>query len=212
MLRKEVSEAGPDRRPRDPEQTRRDLLSAAASEIHLHGYQAASLSQIIIDAGVTKGALYHHFANKQALGYAVLDEIWAPRLRRMWMDCLESSEADPVEALITKIHEAGDSMKDRDLALGCPINNLAQEMSPIDEGFRVRINDLLAQWRAAIASALRRGQADGSVAAVVDTEAAASMLVATLEGCLGMAKNAQSRELFVQCGSGAIHYLNTLRG
>jgi AcrR family transcriptional regulator len=198
-------------RTRDPEQTRQALLQAAEREIHLHGYQAASLSQIITEAGVTKGALYHHFANKQALGYAVFDEIWAPQMRALWMEPLRGGAADPVQALIDRMVATGDSMSDGDLSLGCPVNNLAQEMSPIDEGFRVRVNTLLEEWRDAIAAALRHGQATGSVTRRIGAEAAATMLVASLEGCLGMAKNAQSRELLAQCGSGVIDYLQTLR-
>ena len=211
MLEKATADQERLARIRDPGQTRQALLEAAEREIHLHGYQAASLSQIINEAGVTKGALYHHFANKQALGYAVFDEIWAPQLRSMWTEPLHGGKGDPVQVLIDTIVEAGDSMDDGDLALGCPINNLAQEMSPINEGFRIRINRLLGEWRDAIAAGLRRGQAGGFVTRRVRAETAAAMLVASFEGCLGMAKNAQSRELLVQCGRGVIDYLETLR-
>jgi len=196
---------------RDPDRTRQDLLSAAEREIHLHGYQAASLSQIIADAGVTKGALYHHFANKQALGYAVVDEIWGPHLRATWIVPLADTKADPVDALVQTVESAANSLTASDLALGCPINNLAQEMSPINEGFRLRINGLLAEWRQAIADTLLRGRETGSVGNWVDPQAAAAMLVASLEGCIGMAKNAQSKDLLMQCGAGVIHYLNTLK-
>jgi len=167
---------------RGPDGTRQALLSAAEHEIHLHGYQAASLSQIIKDAGVTKGALYHHFANKQALGYAVLDEMWAPQLRINWIEPLSDTSRNPVENLIGVIQSAGGALRSSDLTLGCPINNLAQEMSPIDEG-----------------------------SPAAEPDAAAAMLVASLEGCIGMAKNAQSKDLLMQCGAGLIDYLRMLR-
>ena len=196
---------------RGPDGTRQALLSAAEHEIHLHGYQAASLSQIIKDAGVTKGALYHHFANKQALGYAVLDEIWAPQLRINWIEPLSDTSRNPVENLIGVIQSAGGALRSSDLTLGCPINNLAQEMSPIDEGFRQRINALLGEWRKAIAHALTLGQQRGFISPAAEPDAAAAMLVASLEGCIGMAKNAQSKDLLMQCGAGVIDYLNMLR-
>ena len=143
---------------RDPDRTRQDLLEAAEREMHLHGYQAASLSQIIADAGVTKGALYHHFANKQSLGYAVVDEIWGPGLRAMWIEPLQAADRHPIDTLIGMIETSAGSLTEEALVLGCPINNLAQEMSPINEGFRHRINALLAEWRSAIAAAIVRGQ------------------------------------------------------
>jgi len=52
--------------------TRRKILESAFHEIHRNGFQAASLNPILERTGVTKGALYHHFPNKQTLGYAVL--------------------------------------------------------------------------------------------------------------------------------------------
>jgi len=211
MLDKETAEQERFARIRDPGQTRQVLLEAAEREIHLHGYQAASLSQIITEAGVTKGALYHHFANKQALGFAVFDEIWAPQLRSIWTEPLLGGKGNPLQVLIDTIAKAGDSMQEEDLALGCPINNLAQEMSPINEGFRIRINRLLEEWRDAIAVALRRGQAEGLVTRRVAAETAAALLVASFEGCLGMAKNAQSRELLARCSGGVTDYLETLR-
>ncbi len=197
--------------PRDPDQTRIALLQAAAEEIHSHGFQAAGLNGILLRAGVTKGALYHHFANKLALGHAVLDEVLGPQLRRDWIEPLRDENADPLDVLIGMICRAGEEIDDRQLALGCPINNLAQEMSPVDDGFRVRINTLLDEWRQAIAGALARGQAAGMVRTDIEVQAAAAFLVAALEGSIGIAKNAQSRDLLMQCGQGVIDYLETLR-
>ena len=89
-------------RPKPGTATRELLLGAAAREIHAHGFQAASLSRILAETGVTKGALYHHFPSKLALGYAVVDECYAPRLRKHWIDPL----ADPSgEALLAQIDE-----------------------------------------------------------------------------------------------------------
>src|SRR5271163_1910531 len=86
-------------RPRDPERTRERLLHAAAREIYRSGFQSASLGTILASAGVTKGALYHHFKNKEALGYAVVEEIISPDVRGTWVRPLQSVK-DPIDALI----------------------------------------------------------------------------------------------------------------
>jgi AcrR family transcriptional regulator len=62
-------------RDRAPEETRDAILTSAFDEMYEHGFQAASLSRILDRAGVTKGALYHHFGSKMDLGYAVVDEV-----------------------------------------------------------------------------------------------------------------------------------------
>jgi len=67
---------------RDPERTRELLLQAAFQEMCRSGFRSADLDAILAAAGVTKGALYYHFDNKKALGYAVVDEVIASNLRQ----------------------------------------------------------------------------------------------------------------------------------
>ena len=54
--------------------TRQTILSAAAKIFEEQGYQAATISQILTEAGVTKGALYFHFHSKEDLAQGVLSE------------------------------------------------------------------------------------------------------------------------------------------
>lgn len=55
--------------------TRARLVAAARARFVADGYDAASLARVLADAGVSKGALYHHFPSKDALFAAVFDEI-----------------------------------------------------------------------------------------------------------------------------------------
>jgi AcrR family transcriptional regulator len=57
--------------------TRAALIEAATSQFGALGYEAASLIAIAAQAGVTTGALYHHFANKQALFEIVAEAVEA---------------------------------------------------------------------------------------------------------------------------------------
>ncbi len=84
----------PKRRVRQPDITREKLLTAAFEEMYRRGFQAASLDTILAQAGVTKGALYHHFPDKAALGYAVVDEVVRGLLLDRWLGLLDPSE-DP---------------------------------------------------------------------------------------------------------------------
>ena len=191
--------------------TRAILLSAAAREIHHYGFQAASLARILADSGVTKGALYHHFPSKLALGYAVLEERYAPLLRQTWIAPLARAGSDPIDVLVAIISAAGERMTLQDIGLGCPVNNLAQEMSAVEPGFRMRIEALFEEWRAAIAAALMRASQEQRLRPGIDPHAVACFVVASLEGCVGMAKNAQSKKILRKCGAGLIDYLQSLR-
>ncbi|MER5201378.1 MULTISPECIES: ScbR family autoregulator-binding transcription factor [unclassified Streptomyces] len=54
--------------------TRQTILTAAAKVFEERGYQAATISEILITAGVTKGALYFHFPSKEDLAEGVIHE------------------------------------------------------------------------------------------------------------------------------------------
>lgn len=200
------------RRPeprKQPDRTRQRLLESAFDEIHRNGFRAAGLDAILKKAGVTKGALYHHFGSKQALGYAVVDELVRPFVEARWRPAVESS--DPVSAGIAIVRDMLVNRADMAASLGCPFNNLCQEMSPIDEGFRKRLNAILHDWRESTIEGLRRGQEQGLVRRDADPRAAAAFIIAGVEGSIGMAKAARSKE-FLQAGmAGLIDYLEHLR-
>ena len=180
------------RRTRAPEATREKLLKAAFEEIYRRGFQAASLDTILVQAGVTKGALYHHFSTKAALGLAVVDEVVRGLLLERWLGVLKAQPGDPVTALQGTLRYRAANLTAGEIELGCPLNNLAQEMSPLDEQFRRSVDATFETWREGFAEALARGQAEGSVRRDVDAKQVATFIVAAVEGSYGLAKSAQS--------------------
>jgi len=194
---------------RQPDLTRQKLLEVAADEIYHVGFQAASIGEILKKAGVSKGALYHHFPNKQDLGYAVVDEVFAAGYWQEWGPILKAE--DPVGAMVQLIRDHHGRMQGDALTCGCPINNLAQEMSPLDEGFRVRIQGIFDRWREGLAAALVRSQEKGILRANVQPRPTAAFIVASLQGAILMAKNAQDRDLFNESVQGVLEYLEGLK-
>lgn len=195
---------------KNPDQTRQLLLSTAFHEIHRHGYQAAGLDAILKGAGVTKGALYHHFANKHELGVAVVDEVLAPWIRSTWILPLEQSE-NPVDGLLESLRSVIACTDAETVECGCPLNNLAQEMSPIDEDFRERLENIFCDWRDAISAALARGQSAGHVKKDVDPEICAAFIVAAFEGAIGSVKASRSLPLARRIVHGLEQYIESLR-
>ena len=191
-------------------ETRGKILMAAFEEIYQCGFQAASLNNILKNTNITKGALYHHFNNKMELGYAVVDEVIYTTLKANWIDPLTKSN-DPISTIQKILAESGDQMTEEDVRLGCPLNNLSQEMSPINEGFRKRITTVYTEWQDAVEGACERGKAVGNIRKDADSKQLAVLFVATLEGCLGLAKTTQSLETLMQCGQGLIEQLELLR-
>jgi len=198
-------------RTRAPDVTRQKLLSAAFEEIYRCGFQAASLDRILAKAGVTKGALYHHFIDKAALGYAVVDEVVKGLLLERWLGLLDQQAGDPLTALQGVLRQRAASLTADEIELGCPLNNLAQEMSPLDERFRRLVDATFEAWRKGFAQALERGRSDGSVRQDVDARKVAAFLVAAAEGSYGLAKSANSRTMLRSNLETLATYLDSLR-
>lgn len=197
--------------PRRPDETRQKILMAAFFEFYRHGFQAGSLSRIVEAAGITKGALFHHFTGKQELGYAVVDEVIEPLLRERWLAPLAGS-ADPVSDLQAAFRRfIAEDIESGHWVQGCPMNNLAQEMSPLDEGFRTRIERMYSAWREAFAAALADGARRGVVRADVNPDDAAALIVMSQMGIWGTGKYSQDRALMTRAGEALCDYLDTLR-
>ena len=194
---------------RKPEETRQKIIGAAFKEMHKHGYQGMRIDQVLKNTDLKKGALYYHFSSKQALGYAVLEEGIQKNIYKLWIEPLNNF-TDPLEAIYS-IFEERDNWSDEFFTLGCPLNNLAQEMSPIDEGFRKRIEQIFIDWQAAISDALNKGQSLGIVDNAINRDDCALFILSTIEGALGMTKNHQNKEVYHSCGRELKHYLNMLR-
>lgn len=190
---------------------REALLDAAFSEMYLHGYRAAGIEEILTQSGVSKGALYHHFGNKQGLGYAVVEERVRPLVRERYIKPFRES-SDPPQALRRMGERMEDElMKAGILQRGCPLNNLIQEMSGVDDGFRQRLASILSEWRDTIANGLRGGQAAGTVNRKANPDEAGTFIVAALMGAVGFAKNAQDVLPFETCRRVLEVYVETLR-
>ena len=196
---------------RKPEDTRRRILEAAFAEFYKNGFQGGSINRIVEEAGATKGALFYHFKNKNDLGYAVAREIIDARLKTRWTDPLAESD-DPIRDLKRIFRQClKEEMDNGQLVQGCPLNNLALEMSPLDERFRKTLEKIYGAWRESLAAAFTRGIKAGKVRKSVSPGKVAAFIVAAQAGMVGTAKNAQCKNLLGQTREALFDYLDSLK-
>lgn len=189
--------------------TRSKILYAAFSEIHRHGYQAASVANIIASTGLTKGALYHHFRAKHALGLAVIDEIVARDLERSVFRPLRDSD-EPLATLLSIIEAKKNAATTASVTLGCPLNNLMTEMSPLDPAFSSRLNATMNAWRRSVAAALELAKEQRKLKSGIDCDAAALFIISAWEGCVTLAKSRHSVSTYRKCMDELCRYIVTL--
>jgi TetR/AcrR family transcriptional repressor of nem operon len=186
------------------------LLQAGFREVYKVGFQSAGIDAILAATNVTKGALYYHFESKEALGHAIIEEIVAKLPRDRWLLPLQRSKnKDPIDALIGIVQAI--PARPRDIKGGCPLVNLAQEMSQLDEQFRKRLEKIFHAWHEGIATALREGQSQGTVRRDLIPEETASFLIAMVEGYEVLAKNAQDVKVWNLGIRNIVGWLRTLR-
>jgi AcrR family transcriptional regulator len=116
--------------------TRGQLIEVATGLFAEHGYEGTSIEAVLTAAGVSRGALYHHFAGKEALFTAVLE----PLNERITAQLTEviSGCADPVDAVrigaLGWIDLAGDPVIQRIMLVDAPSVLGWEQWRAMDEG------------------------------------------------------------------------------
>ncbi|QRM29471.1 TetR/AcrR family transcriptional regulator [Microvirga sp. VF16] len=181
--------ASPHRRTNDPEGLRLRLVDAAYAAFTASGYHSTALHDLRRETGVTGGALSHHFPSKKALGLAVIQDRVADAVEETWIGPVERapSTAEGIRAVFASIVS---ELERNGAVSGCPLNNLALELSRQDEDFQAAIDAIFQRWRSAIAAKLRADLQTGTVRDL-DPEAVATLVVATYSGAMAMSKACQ---------------------
>jgi TetR/AcrR family transcriptional regulator, transcriptional repressor for nem operon len=168
--------------------TRDQILDAAGRLIHLRGYHNTSLDDVLRESGVGKGNFYYYFKSKEGLGFAIIDRVVQSFLERTLEPAFADPAADPIGQLHGFLDRLVESHRRRNCVGGCPMGNLASELSDVHEGFRQRLAEIFEHWRVKVAAALERGRASGRLRADLDVAGAAGFVIASLEGAILMAK------------------------
>lgn len=198
-----------EKRTRDPEKTRAHILEVAFTEIYQRGFQGVSINDIIAKTEVSKGAFFHYFATKNDLGYALVDEVIKQMVLDRWIKPL-SAHKNPVKGIIKNFKKIIDTFPEKSVKYGCPLNNLIQEMAPVDPVFRDKLYEALEVWISETEKYLRKAQIEGYLKKGTNTRQLAEFIVMVEEGSFGLAKSMQNKKMFTSFYNSLNDYLSTL--
>jgi TetR/AcrR family transcriptional repressor of nem operon len=167
---------------------REQILEAAMRLMHVRGYHRTVLGDVLRASGTGKGNFYHYFPSKEALGYAILDRLARDFTERTLDPIFGDATRTPLAQIDALLDAIVAAQRARQCRGGCPMGNLATELSDSHEGFRQRLSEVFDLWQARLATALARAQAEGTLAPEADPDRLARFLVGGLEGAILLAK------------------------
>ena len=158
--------------------TRKELIDSTFLEIYSNGYQGASLTTILKNAKVHKGSMYHFFASKKEMALVAIREKIYERFMQRNSQILEL-ETGILEAFIKSLKDTSQ----RDFKRGCPIANIVQEMSNIDEDFKILMEEIYYAFRNNIKNILDKAIEKNEMEKC-DTTKLALYIASTIEGAI----------------------------
>ena len=157
---------------------RQEIIEIAADLIHQYGYQNVGIQKILVIADIPKGSFYYYFKNKEDLGLAVID-FYIEQTKSILSQFEESLSGleEFFQCYFIRFEEF-------ECKRGCPIGNLALELSDINENFRLELQKWTGLMEDAILSILEKSILKNNY----DKRNLASFIVSAFEGVLLKAK------------------------
>jgi len=185
--RRPAAAARPPRRRR-PGERPQELLDAALRVFAARGYRNTRLEEVAAEAGVTKGAVYHYFPDKEALLLRAIERHQARSLGRL-EDALrgETGSASSRLSLVLRRAFGGDDPARRDVLV--LLQGIAHESPGVYR--RWIANGPVKGWKL-VASLIEEGKAAGEFRSDVDSEVAARVVITGMLAQVILQKHAEA--------------------
>lgn len=174
------------------ERTRQFIIEKASTVFNKYGYAGTSMSDLTRETGLTKGALYGNFKNKDEIAvaafeynYTLISDNIAEQVKLQRNSC---------DKLITLAEFYRDNFTKISRRGGCPILNSGTDSDDAHPLLKKCVVRALDNWLSSVAFLVRRGIKHGEIRDSSDPEQFASDFVSLIEGSLLMAKVTGKRE------------------
>ncbi len=172
------------------------------------GYKGTTIDGILNEVNISKGSLYYYFKSKRDIANIILDEIIKKEFFIEWHDVHISK--NPIKNIIKKINLTYDKKANLYSLTGCPLGNLILELSSVDTEFSKKTNSILKMWSSYIKKAINKSWELGIINKNFVPEEVADFLVASMEGCILVAKSYHDKKKLRNCFDSIINYLKLI--
>lgn len=155
------------------------IVHAAMILFARKGYGSTSVADILLEAGLHAGSLYHVFPGKQDVLLAVLDA-YRRGLHPMLLEPAWKDVSDPIERVFALLGRYRDLLVSSDCSYGCPIGSIALELHEPDPAVRELLAANFDGWISAVERCFV--EAGDRLPSDVDRRALAVFALTTMEG------------------------------
>ena len=182
--------------------TRTKIVEKAENLLRLQGYQATSLNDVVNKAGVSKGAFFHYYPNKQAISEDVLNKYAAEQLIGPLQAALENA-GSVKEGLFNWAESYFNAFRQSGFKGGCLLGNMALELSDQNDAARDTIKGHFLELENTLCRALKPLEAQGKL--LMEARQLARLFISSFQGIAMMMKvhkdsNRASREYMALAG------------
>lgn len=172
------------------EQTRRNILAAAAPIFNRRGYEGSSMSELMAATGLQKGGIYRHFSSKEELAAEAFDYTW----NAAWE--LRVQNLDQHTCYLDKLKQFIENFVERRPAVGggCPVLNAAVDADDGNPVLRKRVSKALRSWSGFLETIVEDAIKARETRPGADAKASATLIIASLEGALMMSRIEGTRD------------------
>ena len=179
------------------ENTQKLIVETSFEMFYEKGFNYTSIPDIMKKTKLTKGAFYHHFKNKLEIGKKVIEDILSKRIHNGFIAPLIKEKKRNIPELLHYVFtERIKSFSEKEKALGCPANNLINEIGCSIHDFREPLQNLMDGWYKVLVETIESGIERNEIKKDVDPSSAATMLICSFEGTRGIRKIYDDDKLF----------------
>jgi TetR/AcrR family transcriptional regulator, transcriptional repressor for nem operon len=171
---------------RQPEITKENVLMESTKLFNTKGYKTTSISDITAATGYTKGAIYRHFTNKDALEMEAFEKMMGTIFTIMQGRIKSKNNAK--DKLFSLLEMFENYITNPYMKGGCPLLNVSVEMDDTKDPLKQKAQKALALLKSSIITIIENGKKYNQVKTTVNEKLFATIIIATLEGGIMMSK------------------------
>ncbi len=168
------------------ERTREFIVEKTAPIFNRKGYSGTSMSDLTETTGLTKGAIYGNFENKDEVALAAFDYNMARMIAQVRAE--QSTNPTALGKLRAFISVYRRGLFNPVLSAGCPIVNTGVEADDTHPQLKGRVQDAVSKWHRSISAIIHQGIRSGEIKEDVDVPSFASLMIAIIEGGITVSK------------------------